>query len=383
MGRGIPCALLAVLLLAPARASSAQNWEREDQQHAWMNDAHAAVDAYREGDTRGALAMIRRQGLSDRQLVARRVLASMAAPPDNIDTRVRPALRWDVSRIATLGALHMEDVLVLFLDRGDASADQVADRLATADLLLDYAAGRLGRPSAAPRWKHVIGLAALADGHAWWARAVLDPACRDHPEDAALLLACGSLHETIAGLPAGGVLDALLRHREGASLQSARRTRERQLEVAARPLERLVALDPQNTEARLRLANVRRLQGRAGEAAPMLEAISADESAADARARYLASLFLGRIEQDAGRLEAAAVRYQQASEALSSGQSAYLAASHVALLRGDAGSSAALVDRMLAAPVNPGDPWRAYPLGQHWLAGPLLASLREQARQGR
>lgn len=364
----------------PAAPTSAQNWQREDQQHAWMNDAHAAVDAYREGGTRAALAMIRRRGLSDRQLVARRVLESMTAPPDNIDPRVRPALRWDVRRIATLGALHMEDVLVLFLDRGDASADKVADRLATADLLLEYAAGRLGRPSAAPRWKHVIGLAALADGHAWWAGAVLDPACRDHPEDAALLLACGSLHETIAGLPAGGVLDALLRHREGASLQSARRTRNRQLEMAARPLERLVALDPQNTEARLRLANVRRLQGRAGEAAPMLEIIVADE---DARARYLASLFLGRIEQDTGRLEAAAVRYQQAAEALSSGQSAYLAASHVALLRGDAGSSAALVDRMLAAPVNPGDPWRAYPLGQHWLVGPLLASLREQARQGR
>ena len=116
----------------------------------------------------------------------------------------------------------------------------------------------------AARWQLLIGLEFLFNVRLRLAHLVLTPACNEHPDYGPLLVACGTLHETVSTHPdsalivgssnAGALVDRQVR--APSALQEARSQRSSQLREARAYFERAIALDPADAEARLRLGNV-------------------------------------------------------------------------------------------------------------------------------
>ncbi len=141
------------------------------------------------------------------------------------------------------------------------------------------------------------------------------------PRDAKLLLAAASVLEEEATLPIRG------------ERSSAAALRRDWLTSARRDLGEAVAADPDLGLARVRLGRVLWGLGDAAKARDVLEAAVA--RARKGSDRYLAHLFLGRVHEDAGRLDEALVQYRLAGDLDPGAQSAAIALSHVLLLTGD------------------------------------------------
>jgi tetratricopeptide (TPR) repeat protein len=137
-------------------------------------------------------------------------------------------------------------------------------------------------------------------------------------------------------------------------------------EAAEKALRDTLALDPGLQEARLRLGKLLLDVGRAVEAESLLAEV--DERAADARQRYLARLFLGRVAERLGRPEEALRLYRLALEAWPDSQAARLALAHALERSSGPAAPLVLVGATLGASRRPDrakDPWWLY------LAGPL------------
>ena len=149
------------------------------------------------------------------------------------------------------------------------------------------------------------------------------------PRDAELLLARGSVREENAtlGTRTPRVTDA-------ASAESlAASAREAGLQKARRDLEDALAIDADLGLARVRLG---RVLWRLGEPEPARQQLeTALSSLRDVDHAYLARLFLGRIQQDAGRLEEAISEYRLAATVHPSALSAGMALSNALRLAGD------------------------------------------------
>ena len=140
-------------------------------------------------------------------------------------------------------------------------------------------------------------------------------------------------------------------------------------------LRAALALAPDRTEAKLRLGRVLSQLDHAAEARPLLTAVT---DVPDDRLAYLASLFLGGLEDSAGNAAAAARWYARAATRMPSAQAALLAGSelqHRAGKRHDAAVSAAS-----GAGADKADPWWSYPLGEYWRIEQHLNALRRLAR---
>jgi tetratricopeptide (TPR) repeat protein len=105
------------------------------------------------------------------------------------------------------------------------------------------------------------------------------------------------------------------------------------LKEARRTLTDAVAADPDLVLARIRLG---RVLWRLGQQAPAQQALEAAvTSARNPSDRYLAHLFLGRIHEDARRLDQALAEYRRAVDVYPGGQSAAVALSHALQLAGE------------------------------------------------
>ena len=89
----------------------------------------------------------------------------------------------------------------------------------------------------------------------------------------------------------------------------------------------VLAADPENADARLRQARLFALVGRDGEAVPELAALSV--GAGPVPLRYLAYLFLGQIQESAGRLVEAESAYRRATALEPLAQTSRVALAHV------------------------------------------------------
>jgi len=218
----------------------------------------------------------------------------------------------------------------------------------------------------AQRWWNVMaGLAVSenrwADGLDWAERGL-----RDFPGSAEALLLVASIEETSTALDANRASEVdpfdWNTRRARADRANARDVRVR-LEKAGRELRAAVAADPSLTEARLRLGRVAWRLGDAAEARSVLEEVLARDHTPDQG--FLAHLFLGRVREDAGRLDEAARSYEAALALVNTSQSARLALSHVRLRRGDLPVARAELQRALGpagARLRP-DPFWLYPWG--------------------
>jgi hypothetical protein len=137
--------------------------------------------------------------------------------------------------------------------------------------------------------------------------------------------------------------------------------RRPELERAARYFQQVVALEPANAEARLRLGHTLGELGRHDEAAAELH--KAIDTRIDGPQLYYAELFLGHEEQALGRRDQAKRHYENAAELYPKAQSPRLALSQLARLSGDrAGALLALrgVAALPRADFERFDPWWEY-----------------------
>ena len=133
---------------------------------------------------------------------------------------------------------------------------------------------------------------------------------------------------------------------------------------------------PDQVEAKLRLGRVLQQRGKIAEARELLTSVARVE---DARQFYLASLFLGRLEDGAGQPGTAADWYEKAAARIPSSQAAKIAASE---LRHRAGDRRKAIDDLQSAigSQESDDPWWMYFYGEHWRLDPLLDDLRAMGR---
>lgn len=185
------------------------------------------------------------------------------------------------------------------------------------------------------------------------------------PRDAELLLAAGSVLEERAFLTTASVRSDAAAIR-GALLKDARGD-----------FTEAIGLDPDLVLARVRLGRVLWRLGQREPARVALEA--ALIRASDPSHRYLAHLFLGRIHEDAERLDQALAEYRRAVEIDPKAQSAAVALSHALLLTGQAEAARDALGRGLPDRTAPRDVFWDYVVSNARPLEDLLAALHREA----
>jgi len=155
------------------------------------------------------------------------------------------------------------------------------------------------------------------------------------------------------------------------------------LAALEREYRKVLALAPDEAEARLRLGRMLALLQRTQEAVAELKQVPG--AGADKRTRYLALLFLGDALQSAGQLQAAIPEYAKAAALEPGNQTAWLALGHVLDRAGDADAARVALDLALGRGDRlrdgPIDPWWEYPFGLSTRVGRLLWELRAELLQ--
>ena len=238
------------------------------------------------------------------------------------------------------------------------------ERVATeiAGMLRDDGAHR----AFARRWYEAMAGLAVSENR--WGEALdwAEQGVRDFPVSAEALLVLASIEETSAALEASRISEEAFTNpgtRAARVAQAESREVRARMERAGRRLRSALVADPSLTEASLRLGRVAWRLGQAAEARSTLEEVLTQAHAPDEA--FLAHLFLGRVHEDAGRLDDAARSYGAALALESHAQSARLALSHLRLRRGDPATARAEAERALrpaGARLRP-DPFWLYPWG--------------------
>lgn len=363
-----------------------QNKSAVDQ---WIQKSYEATDRYRSGDLNGALKLLGSMTKEEQEKAVDGVRGQIERIAAGWSPHKDDVVPWTPRLLRALAALHMEAAIVARTSKDRDAALVAHDHLALATTAFGAAAALTGEQDPfAARWILAIGLEQMAQAEFADAYNILTPHCGDKQTYAPLLVACGTIHETFASLPAGQILrlrpttgGAQVSFQSGGTvgwsireLSRARFARGQELRFARRYLERALEHDSSHTEALLRLAQVRMQQKDEGPAADILEKLLG-RPALDQRQRYLARIFLARIRDRQNRLEEAAALLAQTAVH----QSSLLARAHNAQRRGDARDAAAHVDR--AALLGTDDPWWGYRYGQYWLPENLLEELRAEARK--
>jgi len=341
--RAIAACLLLTLVLAPASGA---------------DDYAAILRSYQSGDADAA--------------VARLVALDYQAIEAGFSALVTSA-DGELVSVSAAAAMHTEVALRAGLDVTTARATQNLD-MATRLIEVGQPANvnkngsgilsesRIQPVSPAFRrlWYVAVSTVLEADGRVEKADAYLESARALFPDGEVLLLsgveeemrASGRVSATNAG------------------------ERRKALGRAEAFLRASLAQDPAHMESKLRLGRVLQLRVAVPDSRELLTAVSAAD---DKRLGYLASLFLGGLEDTAGNPTAAAEWYQRASKRAPSAQSALLAASELRHRAGDRLAAAAAIPTAAGA-ANAADPWWSYLFGEYWQADPRLDALRAMGR---
>ena len=268
----------------------------------------SALRRYQSGDREGAIADVStwpERRLRD-EMTALRALSGKAQACH----RCPAADTWE--RIPVRAALMLH-----------SDGAQRARRGGWSPLLQESAAAEVARlmkddPSHrgfARRWYEAM--ASLAEAETRWAEALAwaERGLRDFPDSVEMRLVQASIEETQGSLEQSqGAPEAALERNETLVDPNARRSRAELLqrrqvrerfESAQRALRAALAVDGSLPELRLRLGRVAWRLGDAAEAQSALLDVLARKP--DGATAFLAHLFLGRLHEDAGRLDDAAV----------------------------------------------------------------------------
>jgi tetratricopeptide (TPR) repeat protein len=187
-----------------------------------------------------------------------------------------------------------------------------------------------------------------------------DRARRAFPDDPEVRFVSGCQHEVDASPVVQRALRALtasLPRGTTTAIESARS----ELRAAEDDLRAVVARRADWAEAHLRLGRVLSQLGNRQQAHTHLQQ-ALDGTAADPPLHYLAALFLGSLEEEAGRLDRAAALYERAAERFPSAPSAQLARSQLARRQGDGDAAQRALEPLLRTsdPQGTTDPWWHY-----------------------
>lgn len=332
------------------------------------------------------LVRVYRSGLHERAVIAATLWSN-----ERVTLEIRRLIAEDASREEAEGrevrrlaaaAILAESALSRLRD-GDLRP--LAPGISTASLLLETEEPLGARSrSFAQRFYLLAGLALhwhleIAAGHGLLAKAI-----QRFPDDPELHTALGSMIETVASLrsydvPPGGA-DAPARSSGGylserggygGALPGATYGQ------AQAHYEQALVLDPKLDEARLRLARVRLLMGRAEDALRDLERVVAE--ARQTRQRYLAWLFAGYGRQRLGDVTGAVAAYRACIAHGPRAQTALLALGRsLDELADEAGAQEAFA--RASAIDAPFDPWWSYGGGQPERLHDLVEELRGLVR---
>jgi len=182
-----------------------------------------------------------------------------------------------------------------------------------------------------------------------------------------LLQAEGTLHEVLASRRLEPARRAVLAPSTRTSLGNAERL-----------LRQALAVAPDLAEARLRLAHVVVLQGRADEGLGLLQPVLQDPR--DSEQRYLAYLFLGQAHTTSGRLELAEQAFAAAAAEGPCGQAAAIALAHLAFRDQRLDAAREILREPLKNAAGCTDPWALYDFGQVTRLTGLITELRRAFR---
>jgi hypothetical protein len=309
------------------------------------------VGRYRAGDVDGATRLVA-------SWKGRRLLDTVRRIRQRYD-RGRGIPEWDVGTIAAACLLHLE----LLRSQPDDRAAANLHLLVLREHLESLRSSHPPSPLAADlHWALALYLQAtlrLED-----LGLHFEEIGDSFRSDGRLLLAEGTLHETLASHRLEGARKAALVPSEKSSLESA-----------AGFLRAAAAVGPNRDEARLRLAHVLILQGRTAAGRELLEAVLADSTAPPTR--YLAHMFMGQARATEDRAVDAARSFGAARDELPCAQSAAVALAHLAILEGRRADANAILDLTLHG-ARCEDPWALYDFGQAPELDGLIDALRRR-----
>lgn len=286
----------------------------------------------------------------------------------------------DIDFIARALVLH-SDIAILgggtgnvmrYVDGGQMEADfRKANQWRVAHSLVQLLSRYAGRDADLVLWYRAT-IAWMA-GVQTWDIAHVNAAVSRFPDDANLQYLAGCLHETLAA-PRTQASLAASRLPGGVTLGVGSASGE--LKDAASRLQRALALNPQQLEARLHYGRVLTLTGRSADAIPVLRPVAAQ--ARDPELRYLAQIFLGAAFQAAHDSSSARLAYHAALTLFPQAQVPHLGLSALAALEGNRPDARDALAPMLSGPQNAVlDPWWTYVSS----CGRDYAALLNQVRQ--
>ena len=259
---------------------------------------------------------------------------------------------------------------------GTGTHGEIVEHLAAILSLIDPMAEEFLRPFYLGMAQHAQWAHCFAESREWAERGL-----RRFPRDGRLLLAEGVSYETeafftLAPAPVKDDLPSALLRRRDALLFHLKETREKALrafEAARRSL-------PEEGEPRLRAGRVAFWLGRTEAARGLF--VDLVQGAFDPSSQYLARLFLGRIEEDAGRPGDAEAHYREALRLRPESQTAAIALSHLLLSRGEKPEARQVLLEGLSAVRfrKTFDPWVTYAITQTPEGAATFDRLREGIR---
>jgi tetratricopeptide (TPR) repeat protein len=147
-----------------------------------------------------------------------------------------------------------------------------------------------------------------------------------------------------------------------------------------------IKLDPNNAEARLRLAWLRFTTQSLEFSGELTLLKEARALAPKPPLSYLAALFAGRIEEELKHLDAAALWYRTAIAECPLAQTARLGLSHIQLDQNEIVASRNTLRPLIGRSpkedyVCEPDPWRVYEFGQSWRLTDWIVAMRKEVRE--
>jgi hypothetical protein len=291
--------------------------------------------------------------------------------------------RWTLPLLRAAGAVHMESALDHYT-RGRRNQQIIIAQMEVGEILLDEVGRLEQQPSDARRWEWAIGGQALGEGSFAIARGILTRACDRYRSYPALLVSCGTVHETYAAKTFdSATVTAAVEMRTPttpelttSTLLNLRAARKDDLNRARDTFREALSIEPSLPEAMLRAGKVQIELGNATDAAKTLEPLV--RLTTDRRMTYLSRLFLGRVREKQKRFDEAILLFREATD-VTPAQSGRLALANRLHAAGRTADALALAETVLSER-DTDDPWWSYRMGQYWLVAPALESLRQQAR---
>jgi len=295
-----------------------------------------------------------------------------------------PREQWPLSIMA------LTDLALAALERGDK---EIGNRhLSIAQRWIDQIPVRSAGPSTpitrfARKWYLAAIWLRFARAEVEESERLLERARVLFPDDADVLLSAGTFEameltrrriERGSAKPAGR--GQFTGHNYGL------RAPELQLIKATYYFQDAIKIDPNNAEARIRLAWLRFVSESVDYAGALTLLKEARALAPKPPLSYLAALFSGRIEEQTKHVDAADVWYRTAIADCPLAQTARIGLSHVQLDKNEAVASRNTLRPLIKSArrddyVCEPDPWRIYEFGQAWRLTDWIAVMRKDVRE--